>query len=130
MRRASVLAGLALTVTACGAASASAPHSGIAGRVVAGPTCPVQRIPPDPACAPRPLAATLRVRRADGRGTGATVRSASDGRFRVALAPATYVVTPQAPRGSPFPRPPAASRVRVRSGQLTRITIAYDTGIR
>ncbi len=130
----------AAALTACGSAdgrstSTTAPapvpaKSGIAGRVVAGPTCPVERVPPDPRCAPRPLAATLRIRRAGAGGRGATVRAAGNGRFRVALAPGTYVVTALPRAGSPLPRPPAPINVRVRSGRYTAVTITYDTGIR
>src|ERR1700704_5848784 len=36
-------------------------HSGIRGNVMAGPTCPVERVPPDPACADRPLSTTITV---------------------------------------------------------------------
>lgn len=119
-----------LCLNAAGAAAAASGASGIAGKVVAGPTCPVQRYPPDPRCAPRPLAATLRIRRAAGGARAETVRSGSDGRFRVRLAAGQYVVTPLTRPGSPFPRPPAPTRVRVRAGHFTDITITYDTGIR
>ena len=99
-------------------------------KVDAGPTCPVERVPPDPRCGPRPLAATLRIH-PTGRSTPRwTVRSGQDGRFSVRLAPGTYVVKPLAAAGSAFPRPPAPRRVTVHAGRFTRITITYDTGIR
>ena len=121
---------LALAVAGCGAASANPPASGLTGRVVAGPTCPVERVPPDPRCAPRPLAATLRITRADGRGPVVVAHSRADGRFRVRLAPGGYVIAAQARRGSPFPRPPAPLRARVHAGRYAAVTITYDTGIR
>lgn len=31
-------------------------NSGVRGAVVLGPTCPAERIPPDPTCAPKPYA--------------------------------------------------------------------------
>jgi hypothetical protein len=118
-----------LLASACVAASAAVSSSGISGRVVAGPICPVERVPPDPSCAPHPLSATLRIH-ARGRRTGVLVHSGTDGRFRVRLAPGTYVVQPLPQGRSPLPRPPAPSTARVRAGQFTNITITYDTGIR
>lgn len=115
---------------ACGAASGKAPNSGIAGRVVAGPTCPVETVPPQPGCAPHPLAATLRVRRVGGRFPATTVRSGADGRFRVRLSAAVYTVRALPRGGSPLPRPPASRRVRVHAGHFSFVTITYDTGIR
>lgn len=130
-----VLVLAAAALTACGSAdgrstAAGGAGSGIAGRVVVGPTCPVERVPPDPRCAPRPLAATLRIRRAGTSGHAMTVRTASNGRFRVALAPGTYVISGQAHSGSPLPRPPGPFHVSVRTGRYTAVTITYDSGIR
>jgi hypothetical protein len=98
--------------------------SGIAGRVVIGPTCPVQRI--GQSCV-RPYQATITIRREPKRRFVARVRSSSSGRFRVALAPGTYVLVPQS--GRPFPR--GSSRtVTIRSHRYTRLVISYDSGIR
>jgi hypothetical protein len=127
--RAIVLVCSILLAAACAAASGTVSSSGISGRVVEGPTCPVERVPPDPRCAPRPLAATMRVHPRGGR-TAVLVHSGADGRFRVRLAPGTYVVQPLRQGSSPFPRPPAPSTVRVRRGRFTYVTIMYDTGIR
>lgn len=129
MRRAVVLIAVTLALAACSVATARVPDSGIAGRVVAGPTCPVEQVPPLPQCAPRPLVAALRVHRL-GRAASLTVRSAIDGRFRVALAPGSYVLRALANPGSPFPRPPAAFTVTVRPHHFTSVTVTYDTGIR
>jgi hypothetical protein len=123
-----LIAGL-LCLTACSAAGGSELHSGIAGRIVAGPTCPVEMVPPQPACAPRPLAASLRVRRT-GSSRSRLVKSGSDGRFRILLEPGTYVVRALSEGRSSFPRPPAPQRVVVHAGRLSHITIMYDTGIR
>ncbi|HWF73319.1 MAG TPA: hypothetical protein VG186_08240 [Solirubrobacteraceae bacterium] len=130
MRRACLPLGLALAMGACAATSGAALTSGIDGRLVAGPTCPVETISPQPRCAPRPLAASLIVRRAGAGAPAVTVRSSATGRFRVRLAPGSYVVEAQAKAGSPFPRPPAPRTVRVHARSFTSITIIYDTGIR
>ena len=125
-----MLIGLVLLLGACGAASGAAPRSGIAGRIVAGPTCPVEPVPPQPQCAPRPLVARLRIHRLGSHLPSTVVRSAGNGRFEVRLAPATYVVQALRQNGSFYPRPPAPVQVRVDSGHLSHITITYDTGIR
>jgi hypothetical protein len=120
---------LALALASCGAASGHAPNSGIAARVLAAPTCPVETIPPRPQCAPRPLEVGVRVRRA-GQSGARIVHSGADGRFRVRLSPGIYIVQGLPEANPPLPRPPAARRVRVRAGRFTSITITYDTGIR
>jgi len=119
-----------LLLLAAGSALASGAHSGIAGRVLEGPTCPVERVPPQPGCAPRPLEATLRIRRAGSSSRGQLVRSGADGRFRIALRPGVYVVQGLSRNGSPFPRPPGPRRVSVSPGRYTHMTVNYDTGIR
>ncbi len=119
---------LMAALPAC-ATGAGGLDSGIAGKVVAGPTCPVERVPPDPRCEPRPLSARLEVRLAGSAGAWRTVRSASNGRFRVKLAPGAYVVRPLSV-GRALPRPPAPLHVRVRAGHFTFVRITYDTGIR
>jgi hypothetical protein len=128
MRRSACLL-LGFALLSVSPAGARAPDSGISGRIVAGPICPVESVPPVPGCAPRPLRATLRIRRVGSR-PSASVRSADDGRFRVRLYPGTYVVQALAHAGAALPRPPAASRVQVHAGRYTFVTITYDTGIR
>jgi hypothetical protein len=126
--------GASLLAAACApaigaGASGAASGSGIVGRVVAAPTCPVERVPPAPGCGARPLVAKLRVRLRGGV-FATVVRSGSDGRFRVRLTPGTYIVQPLPESGSPFPRPPGQRLVRVRAGRFAYITVTYDTGIR
>jgi hypothetical protein len=130
VRRGCLLIGLVLALGACGSASGRALSSGIAGRVLAGPTCPVETVPPQPGCAPRPLAVSLRIRRVGSGAPATRAHSGADGRFRVRLSPGTYVVKALPRAGSPFPRPPAARQVQVRDRRFTEITITYDTGIR
>ena len=129
MRRAFVI-GVIACLAACAAASAGMGRSGIDGKIVVGPTCPVEHVPPEPQCAPRPLAATLRIEPAGRRAPRWTVRSGADGRFRVALPPGRYTVTALPRSGSPFPRPPGPVETAVHPGRFTYITITYDSGIR
>jgi hypothetical protein len=111
-----------------GAAVARANDSGISGRIQEGPTCPVEN--PGANCAPKPLSARVRIHPVGERSPVVIVRSDSDGRFRVTLAPGKYVLRPQRVHNRPFPRPPAPSRAQVLDGQFTHVTITYDTGIR
>jgi hypothetical protein len=130
MRRAYALTGVIVAFAACGSATGAIPSSGIAGRVVSGPTCPVETVPPRPECAPRPLAATLKVHRIGSHRPAIVVRSGADGRFRVRLRAGRYVVKALPESRSPLPRPPLPFDVRVKAGRFTRVRITYDSGIR
>ena len=106
---------------------ASALDSGISGRVLVGPTCPVQTQPPTPSCADRPLATAIRVMRLANGTVAARTRSGSDGRFRVRLRPGRYEV--RAASGRPVPRC-GSLRVTLRSHRFAHVTLSCDSGIR
>src|SRR3954465_4071633 len=75
------------------------PSGGIGGSATAGPTCPVEKVPADPACAPRPVRGAVLVVR-DGSGVEvARATTGADGTFFVALGPGSYVVAPQPVEG-------------------------------
>ena len=102
--------------------------AGLDGTATAGPVCPVERVPPDPACAPRPVAgAVMIVRDAAGREVGRTT-TAADGTFRIALAPGDYILEPQPVEGMMGTARP--QDVTVVGGAPTTVQVAYDTGIR
>ncbi len=109
-------------------ASGPAGQTGISGRAIAGPVCPVQKSPPDPSCADRPVTgAVLIVRDA----AGIEVRratSGADGTFEVTVTAGAYVVEPQAVTG--LMGTPAAEPVTVNDGAITTVELVYDTGIR
>ena len=119
---------IALSAIACGGGSPTpvVSGSGIAGRAVAGPVCPVER-PDDPACAPRPVAgAIVIVRGADGSEV-ATAQTADDGSYEVLIPPGRYTV-----EGAPVEGlmgNPTAVEVEVGDGVET-VNLQYDTGIR
>ena len=104
--------------------SAARIDSGIRGKVVYGPTCPVER--PGESCE-RPYDAKLRIRLRSTKRVVATVRSGKDGRFRVRLRPGRYVVDPAS--GRPYPRAEPVAAV-VHAHKFTRITVSFDSGIR
>jgi len=84
---------IALSAIACGGGSPTpvVSGSGIAGRAVAGPVCPVERRA-DPACAPRPVAgAIVIVSGADGSEI-ATAQTADDGSYEILIPPGRYTV--------------------------------------
>lgn len=107
---------------------AGAGATGLRGVAVAGPVCPVETIPPDPACAPRPVAdAEITVRDAAGQAV-ATVTTGSDGAFLVELPAGTYTVEPGPVEGLMGTAPTISAEVV--GGRVTDLTIEYDTGIR
>ena len=122
-----LVAGLA----GCGPSSPTPPpdeDAGVSITAVAAPTCPVERIPPDPACAPRPVpGAEVRITTPDGQEVART-RLDGAGLATVALAPGAYVVTAlpvEGLLGTPVP-----VGVTVDAGGFTAVDLVYDTGIR
>lgn len=102
-------------------------HSGIRGTVMAGPTCPVERNPPDPACADRPLQTTVTVfRTVDMAHAIAVTTSDASGAFEVTLSPGEYVV---AAGQSTLPRCTQTPATVGPSG-YTKVVVSCDTGIR
>jgi hypothetical protein len=99
----------------------------VSGKVVAGPTCPVESSPPDPHCAPRQVAgATLVIQDAAGH-TVATVVSDATGAFSLSLPPGDYVLVAQPVGGLMGTAPPLSFSV---AGSPVELTVGYDTGIR
>ncbi len=122
------IAWVAVACTGPAATATGAPNTGIRGVATAGPVCPVERNPPDPSCAPRPVAgATIVIR--DGSGAQVAVAiSATDGSFLVSLPPGDYVVDPQPVPG--LLGTAARQSASVAQGFMTEIALDYDTGIR
>jgi hypothetical protein len=100
--------------------------SGISGIVTLGPTCPVQR--EDSPCPDKAYQATLRVVDANG-DVVATVKTAEDGTFRVAVPPGTYTVDAGPPHSGGFPVAHPVE-VTVEAHGFTEVTVQFDTGIR
>jgi PBP1b-binding outer membrane lipoprotein LpoB len=99
--------------------------SGIAGKVLIGPTCPVQPAESNQ-CNDRPYQADISILNQKGQVID-RVKSDTQGNFLVYLAPGTYVLQPGStkiyPRG-------AQVTVQVLQGQLVQVTIRFDSGIR
>jgi len=124
-----IVALLAALLVAAGAQAAKHKvDSGIRGEATAGPTCPVERYPPDPQCRDRPYQATVKVRR---KRTGEPVKTFTahqDGTFKVRLRPGTYTLKPQ-PGKNGFPHA-RDQNVKVQAHTFAHVHIEYDTGIR
>lgn len=101
--------------------------SGVRGVVQLSPTCPVERMPPDPNCAPKPYQTTVTMYRADDTAHAFVVtQSDAQGLFEATLPPGDYTI--QAGE-SMLPRCPQES-VTVVPGAFVSTTISCDTGIR
>jgi hypothetical protein len=120
---------LALSLATC-SAPPSAPTFAIAGRAVAGPTCPVEPADPMPGqCDPRPVAgATLIV--TDGTGHEVVrLTTGQDGGFAASLPAGSYTLTPQPVTGLMGGAQPIEFTVSATDPQAD-LAVAYDTGIR
>jgi hypothetical protein len=103
-------------------------RTGLLIEATAGPVCPVETNPPDPACAPRPVAgAEIRVADAQGHPMGMVVTDATGVAF-VGLAPGSYTMQPQPVDGLVGTAPEVTAEVQDRVA--TPVVISYDTGIR
>ena len=118
-----VLLGLVLVV-ACGGGSSTPSDSGIEGRVLVGPQCPVE-VAGSP-CPDRPASVRLVISKQNSHESVASVTSDADGRFRVALTPGAYTIIPL----SQGPGPGAPQDVTVRRHAFTKVTVRIDSGIR
>jgi hypothetical protein len=126
MPRAAVLA-LTLALGSCagpGEPAAESAGSGIRGRVVIVPTCPVETVASP--CPPKPVATTVVVEPVDG--ALRRVETEADGTFRVGLPPGRYLLSAQPPPGTmlvPVPQP-----VTVEASEYRRVTVVLDSRLR
>lgn len=122
-----ILAGCGVSGSGIGGASADAQGT-LAGKVVASPTCPVERA--DKPCPPAPVTHRA-VSIEDTSGTVVTeVTTDGQGQFNVALDPGSYVVKVTIVTGQPGMRQLTPGDVTILAGETTPLTITLDTGIR
>jgi hypothetical protein len=100
----------------------------VAGVAQAGPVCPVERQPPDPGCAARPVAGAVLVVTQNGKEVARTTTGA-DGTFHLPLAPGDYQLVPQPVTGLMGTAGPVDFTVRD-GAPPAPLVVAYDTGIR
>ena len=129
MRRLAISVALALLV-ACSndSATSEGPDSGIRGRVLAGPQCPV--VVQNSPCPDQPVPnAGIQVSEAGSGEMVARVNADENGRFLIRLRPGRYVAEAVvASNGGPPSAKPVD--VTVRAHEFTRVVIPLDTGIR
>lgn len=113
--------------SATGTTTSNGGASGINGMVLLGPTCPVQRNPPDPNCADKPFSTLVAIFRASDP-VHAVVITQSDagGSFTASVPPGDYTV---GAGESNLPRCDHPT-VTVPANRYATVTVSCDTGIR
>ena len=101
--------------------------SGMYGVAMMGPTCPVEREPPDPSCADRPFEGKLTATSLDG-GVVGTFSTDARGRFNLSVPAGSYEIRAAEPNR--LPTCSTAQPVLVVAGQWTPVEVSCDTGIR
>jgi hypothetical protein len=100
------------------------------GTILVGPTCPVERIPPDPNCADKPFQNAKVVLKNKVSGAIAQqLLSDSVGNFSAVLSPGTYTIDTSSASGNLLPRCETKD-VTVSAGTITNTDISCDSGIR
>lgn len=102
----------------------------VVGRVILGPTCPVERIPPDPACAPKPFTTAVTIWSTWTGSPYQPVQTDANGVFKFSLPPGAYsVAASPATGGSRYPRC-TVTKILVVAKKTQNVTVNCDTGIR
>lgn len=101
-------------------------RSGLTGRVILFPTCPVGTS--GSPCPRKGVQTTVAIEAADG-DRMVQVRTRPDGTFRIALEPGDYLLSAVPPPMAPdlVPRPASA---KVLPGTFARVTVVLDTRLR
>ena len=118
---------IVLLTLACGLFATPVPaDSGIAGKVLVGPMCPVMIEGQE--CPDQPYQATLTVTSLQGRKI-IQFQADEQGNFNIPLAPGEYILHPETPPDKPLPFADD-QRFTVNPGEFTRLIVQYDSGIR
>lgn len=102
-------------------------NSGVRGTVMLGPTCPVQKNPPDPNCADKPYRTLVAIFRSSDLTHAFIITSSdADGKFSASMSPGDYTI------GAGESNLPRCSnqQVTVEPNAYTTTNISCDTGIR
>lgn len=112
----------------CGLSGPGAANGTLTGDVVAGPTCPVERV--GQSCPPKPVPnREIQILDASG-AVAATTKTDASGHFSVSIAPGAYVAHVSIVRGGIGASQVTPGNVTVAEGKSTYIKIELDTGIR
>jgi hypothetical protein len=127
---ASIVAMVSMAVFGLQIASSSSTtgYGKVHGQVLLGPTCPVERIPPDPGCAPKPYKTKIQIFAAKvSAHPFKTVVTDASGKFYFSIKPGSYVLHA---RGESFYPRCADLRIKVLTGKTLNLKMTCDTGIR
>lgn len=100
----------------------------VSGLALAGPTCPVETNPPDPACAPRPVVGAVIEALDSSESVQASAVTGDDGGFTLSLPAGDYTIVAQSAEG--LMGVPSPLEVTVVDGPVDLGVLEYDTGIR
>lgn len=105
-------------------------NGGVSGVVLLSPICPVEHLPPVPACAPRPYKTWLYIRNKVNGTVYQTVPTSVKGAFNLSLTPGNYLLqVARAGNGAMYPR--CADLIVIVVGKKTlHVTMNCDSGIR
>jgi hypothetical protein len=123
MARLAVLALIVVLASCARSGGSEGPASGIRGRVVMNPTCPVETAASP--CPTKPVATTVVIESEDG--DFRRIETETDGTFRIELPPGRYLVTAQPPPGTMLV--PVVQRVTIEAG-VHRVTLVLDSRLR
>lgn len=101
-------------------------NSGIEGQVLLSPTSPV--VSSDKPRTDKPYKAKLKILNQDREEIFQTDTD-DEGRFKIALEPGEYIISPVAPNLNRPPYP-EEQKIIVKSNEFTKVTVLFDTGIR
>lgn len=100
----------------------------ITGSVWLGPTCPVEREPPDPQCADKPYAASLVLTTLDGAQIIKEFNSDAEGKFYIEMPPGQYAIRSAAAANIlPYCQ---TQPFEVPANDFVQVVVSCDTGIR
>lgn len=103
--------------------------STISGQVTTSPTCPVERMPPEPQCSPKPYATSIHIREMGKSSIIKTIQSDNSGAFGTDLPAGSYELDALTVHNANLPRC-TKETVLVKAGQNSVQNISCDTGIR
>ena len=128
MRRTPIFHLILLLLASCApSAEGRASISGVAGKVLIGPQCPVEQA--GSPCPDKPVAAEVQVFSAGSDELVTSSDSGENGRFRIDLEPGSYELLPVVSESGGFPSG-TRMHVTVEAGERRRVTLSLDSGIR
>lgn len=99
----------------------------IYGDVIIGPTCPVERMPPDPNCADKPFEGEFALTSADGSNVIKNFSSDANGKFSFEVARGEYLIRLAKPNIMPSC---FSDVIKLEANSSVYVVVSCDSGIR